>query len=539
MNYRVSRHTLVSAWLQLAVVVLVVGFAPALRAQGDTVIEPAAELPDPITTENPKVPTEELILLLKPMTVTELTSEKNAWMELVKSKVREIAAREITVKRQNAQIAVKKEVVDAVSDAKKAIEKAGDSSATPPEAPSEDSATEDDAADAAVQEAVAVAEANAPEIAEEVKKAVAEGEEGLNKAAEQVEQKLAADQEVKLANLEELKPLRTERAALVERLQLVLEALKEKGGAADEAEYYIKAVSGFDVDISDQEATQAAIVGWLTSEEGGLRIAWNMIQFVLILIGAWIVSRIAGGAVDRTLRVNKKLSKLMRAFLSTTVRRIVLAVGLVFALSALEIDTAPLLAMIGAAGFVVAFALQGTLSNFASGIMILYFKPFDVGDWVEVAGVAGSVASLNLVSTTINTGDNKKIIVPNNAIWGDVITNATGTSQRRIDMVFGIGYGDDMAQAQEILERVIAEHPAVLAEPAPNVRVNELADSSVNFIVRPWVKTDDYWSTYWDVTRKVKEEFDAAGVSIPFPQSDLHIYHETPLRQEKSESEST
>ncbi len=171
--------------------------------------------------------------------------------------------------------------------------------------------------------------------------------------------------------------------------------------------------------------------------------------------------------------------------------------------------------------------------------MILYFKPFDVGDWVEVAGVSGSVASLNLVSTTINTGDNKKIIVPNNAIWGDVITNATGTEQRRVDMVFGIGYGDDMAKAQEILEKVISEHRAVLDDPAPNIRVHELADSSVNFIVRPWVKTDDYWSTYWDVTRKVKEEFDAAGVSIPFPQSDLHIYHETPLRREPSGSESS
>ncbi len=539
MKCRVSRDTLVVAWLRLAIVVLVVGIAPVLSAQGDTVIEPAAELPDPITTENPKVPTEELILLLKPMTVTELTSEKNAWMELVKAKVREIAAGEIAVKQQNAQIAVKKEVVDAVSDAKKAIEKAGDNSATTPETPPEDASEGGDEADIAVQEAVAVAEANAPELADEVKKAVAEGEAGLDKAAEQVEQDLAADQEVKMANLEELKALRTQRAALVERLQLVLVELKKKGGAADEAEYYIKAVSNLNVDISDQEATQAAILGWLTSEEGGLRIAWNLIKFVLILIAAWIISRIAGGVVDRTLRVNKKLSRLMRAFLSTTVRRIVLGVGIIFALSALEIDTAPLLAMIGAAGFVVAFALQGTLSNFASGIMILYFKPFDVGDWVEVAGVSGSVASLNLVSTTINTGDNKKIIVPNNAIWGDVITNATGTEQRRVDMVFGIGYGDDMAKAQEILEKVISEHPAVLDDPAPNIRVHELADSSVNFIVRPWVKTDDYWSTYWDVTRKVKEEFDAAGVSIPFPQSDLHIYHETPLRREPSESESS
>jgi small conductance mechanosensitive channel len=180
--------------------------------------------------------------------------------------------------------------------------------------------------------------------------------------------------------------------------------------------------------------------------------------------------------------------------------------------------------MIGAAGFVVAFALQGTLSNFASGLMILYYKPFDVGDWVEVAGMSGSVSALNLVSTTISTGDNKKMIVPNNSIWGDVITNATGTTECRIDMVFGIGYEDDMAQAEAILKKVIDEHESVLPEPEPVIKVHELADSSVNFIVRPWVRPEDYWGTYWDVTRRVKEEFDAQGVSIPYPQQDVHVH---------------
>jgi small conductance mechanosensitive channel len=497
-------------------------------AQEKVVIAPGPDLPAPVTAKDPKIPTEELELLLKPMRVTELASEKNAWMELVQEKVRDIAQREIAVRQQNAQIAVKKEVVDAVSDAREAIEEAGKSPAETPETVADVAQLAVEQADAAVQEAVA--EAGATEVAVDVKKASEAGEAGLSKAVEAVEEKIEEDKEVKVATLEELKDLRTERAALVERLKIVLDELERKGGAADEERYYIKAVSGINVDVSDQEAAQAAVMGWLTSEEGGLRIAWNIIKFILITIAAWFVSRIVGGLVERLLRVNHALTTLMRDFLSVTIRRIVLGIGLILALAEMEVDTAPLLAMIGAAGFVVAFALQGSLSNFASGIMILYFKPFDVGDWVEVAGVSGSVASLNLVSTTIATGDNKKVIVPNNSIWGDVTTNATGTEQRRVDMVFGIGYGDDMAKAQGILERIIAEHPSVLSEPEPVVRVHELADSSVNFIVRPWVRTEDYWPTYWDLTRKVKEEFDAAGVSIPFPQRDVHVYHETAER---------
>lgn len=528
-TYRNLPHARVLIVLAVAVEVLL---NEGAFAQDRVVIEPGATLPKPVTVGNPEIPTEELALLLKPMRVTELTAEKNAWMDLVQAKVREIAQREVEVRKQNAQIAVKQEVASAVADAKKAVEKAGSAESTGDTSQEADKGAAEEAlqqADATIKEAVE--EAGAPKIVD-VKKASAEGEDGLAKAVEAVEEKIAEDKEVKSAALEDLTELRTKRAALVERLRLVLDELEKKGGTAAEERYYIKAIAGITVDVSDQEAAWAAVKGWLTSEEGGLRIAWNFVKFALVMIAAWILSRIIGGLLERFLRVNKQLTQLMREFLSTTVRRLVLGIGVLLALAEMEVDTAPLLAMIGAAGFVVAFALQGSLSNFASGIMILYFKPFDVGDWVEVAGISGSVASLNLVSTTIATGDNKKVIVPNNSIWGDVITNVTGIPQRRVDMVFGIGYGDDMAKAQAILEKIITEHPAVLPEPEPVIRVHELADSSVNFIVRPWVRTDDYWTTYWDVTRKVKEEFDAAGVSIPFPQRDVHVYHETAARIE-------
>jgi small conductance mechanosensitive channel len=198
----------------------------------------------------------------------------------------------------------------------------------------------------------------------------------------------------------------------------------------------------------------------------------------------------------------------------------------VIAVSQLGVDVGPLLAAIGAAGFIIGFALQGTLSNFAAGIMILMYQPFDVGDAVEVAGVSGAVEKMTLVSTTIKSWDNKQIVVPNNSIWGDVITNITGNAIRRVDMVFGIGYDDDIEKAQSVLESIIADHEKVLKDPEPTIKLHELGDSSVNFVVRPWARKEDYWGLYWDITKEVKRRFDKEGISIPFPQRDVHIYQE-------------
>ena len=186
-----------------------------------------------------------------------------------------------------------------------------------------------------------------------------------------------------------------------------------------------------------------------------------------------------------------------------------------------------MLAIIGAAGFVIAFALQNSLSNFASGILMLVYRPFDIGDVVNVGGVLGKVESMHLLSTQLRTPDNQLVIVPNNSVWGGVITNITGITQRRVDMVFGIGYSDDIDKAQKILEDITNSHQLVLRDPAPVIKLHELADSSVNFIVRPWVKPEDYWNVYWDITRDVKRRFDAEGVSIPFPQRDVHLYQES------------
>ena len=245
---------------------------------------------------------------------------------------------------------------------------------------------------------------------------------------------------------------------------------------------------------------------------------------------AWVLARVLGSLSSRAMRGLKNKSQLLRDFISGMVRRMTFWVGVVIALSQLGVNIGPLLAAIGAAGFVIGFALQGTLSNFASGLMILLYRPFDVGDAIDVAGVSGKVTAMTLVSTTICTFDNQKMIVPNNSIWGNVITNITGNNVRRVDMVFGIGYSDDADKARDLLAKIVSEHALVLPTPEPTIKLNELADSSVNFVVRPWAKTADYWDVYWDVTREVKAAFDAAGLNIPFPQRDLHIPGEITVR---------
>jgi small conductance mechanosensitive channel len=161
----------------------------------------------------------------------------------------------------------------------------------------------------------------------------------------------------------------------------------------------------------------------------------------------------------------------------------------------------------------------------------MIFRPYDVGDVVNAGGVTGKVGGMNLMSTTVKTFDNQKIIVPNNKIWGDVITNVTAQRERRVDMVFGIGYDDDIGKAEAVLREIVAGHPKVLKDPEPTIQLHELGDSSVNFVVRPWSATADYWDVYWDITRSVKERFDQEGISIPFPQRDVHLYHEKLLPQ--------
>lgn len=247
--------------------------------------------------------------------------------------------------------------------------------------------------------------------------------------------------------------------------------------------------------------------------------------FLGTLILFWILGRLAKRVVRRAVGSDRmRASHLLEQTLVSVTGKVVFILGLIVALSFVGIKLGPVLAGLGIAGFVMGFALQDSLSNFAAGAMILTYAPFDVGDAVEVAGVTGRVAGMSLVSTTILTFDNQRVIVPNGKIWGDVIKNITAEDVRRVDMVFAIGYEDEIPRAEAILRRIVDQHPKVLEEPEPIIKLSNLGDSSVNFIVRPWCATEDYWDVRWDVTRQVKLTFDQEGISIPFPQRDVHLH---------------
>jgi small conductance mechanosensitive channel len=296
-------------------------------------------------------------------------------------------------------------------------------------------------------------------------------------------------------------------------------------------------------DIFDIDVFVGLVSDWFGSigtwvVENGGSMFFSVLIFVVIVLAFYKFAKIAQNLLDRAMAsAHVQVSQLLHRMVLSTTRSVIIMVGLLIALSQLGISLGPLLAGLGIAGFVIGFALQDSLSNFASGLMILIYKPFDVGDLVEVGTVFGTVRHMSLVNTTVLTIDNQTLIVPNNSIWQNVIKNVTAQDTRRIDMTFGIGYSDDIPKAEKILKEILETHELVLEDPEPMVRLHELGDSSVNFVVRPWVKTGDYWPVYWDITRAVKLAFDAQGVSIPFPQRDVHVFNESPHSATTGEAE--
>jgi small conductance mechanosensitive channel len=247
---------------------------------------------------------------------------------------------------------------------------------------------------------------------------------------------------------------------------------------------------------------------------------------IALALAIFIVGRIVVGALVRIadkLMLSQEVDEMLVRFVSSILRWVLLLFVIIAALSQLGVDTTSLIALLGAAGLAIGLSLQSSLSNFASGVMIIVFRPFTKGNFVEVAGATGVVDSISIFTTTLTTPDNKEVIIPNGAVLGGNITNFSARPTRRVDMVFGISYDDDLRKARKVLEDIIAADERILAEPAPVIAVGELADSSVNFLVRPWVNAADYWDVYWETTEAVKLKFDEAGLSIPYPQMDLHI----------------
>lgn len=316
------------------------------------------------------------------------------------------------------------------------------------------------------------------------------------------------------------------RAGLFERFTMVVDALQKKGGdeaLVTELRAYRDAVLESETSLASPKAIAIAVLTWLQRADGGMAVAWNIVMVAVVLLALIFVSKSARGLVRRSLNRTDNISELLKSFLVRAVYWMVLTLGVLLALAALGVNITPLFAMIGGASFILAFAFQDTLGNLASGLMIMINRPFDEGDYVMVAGSGGTVRSVSIVATTVVTPDNQVIVIPNKNVWGNIITNVTASDTRRVDLIFGISYDDSIADTLRVIEETVKAHPLVLEDPEPVIRVHELADSSVNFVCRPWAKTSDYWTVYWDLTRNMKDALEAAGISIPYPQQDVYV----------------
>lgn len=265
---------------------------------------------------------------------------------------------------------------------------------------------------------------------------------------------------------------------------------------------------------------------WFMVKTTGVDFAINLfIAIVIFYVGKWVVNLIVSGMLKGMQK--GEMDKTLRRFIANLARILLMLFVIIAAINQLGVQTASLIALVGAAGLAVGLALQGSLANFASGVLIVLFRPYKVGDFIEGAGIAGSVEEVQILTTVLKTGDNKQVIVPNSQIMGTTITNYSANATRRVDLVVGVSYDDDLDQVRRELESLVAADDRILDDPAVTIAVSELADSSVNFVVRPWVKSADYWGVKFELTEAVKKRFDEVGISFPYPQQDVHLHNVT------------
>ena len=250
-----------------------------------------------------------------------------------------------------------------------------------------------------------------------------------------------------------------------------------------------------------------------------------LLAIIVLIVGLWLINKVLG-LFEKGLAA-RDVEPSLSGFLRSLVGIVFKAILIISVAEMVGVETTSFVAILAAGGLAIGLALQGSLANFAGGVLILLFKPYRVGDFIDAQGIAGVVREIQIFNTVITTGDNKRIIVPNGAISNGIITNVSAEATRRVDFVFGIGYGDDIANARSVIQRLIAADSRIFDDPEPMIVVSELADSSVNFTVRTWVNAADYWGVFFDLTEAVKVNFDAEGISIPFPQRDVHVYSES------------
>lgn len=284
--------------------------------------------------------------------------------------------------------------------------------------------------------------------------------------------------------------------------------------AAEAAE--VVETSGAEVVVEKVGTTVEALQTWIALY--GLRV----LAAVVILVVGWVAAKFLRQLI-RSLMTRAKVDPMLVSFVGHLTYMLVMAFVIVAALAKLGFQTTSFIAVIGAAGLAIGLALQGSLANFAAGVLMIVFKPVKIGDFVEAAGTSGTVEDVQIFTTQIQTPDNKTVIIPNAKLTGDNIINYSAKGTRRVDLVVGVGYGEEVDKVKAVVADVLARDERILKDPAPTVAVVELADSSVNFVVRPWTSSDDYWDVYFDTLEAVKTRFDAEGISIPFPQMDVHM----------------
>ena len=317
-----------------------------------------------------------------------------------------------------------------------------------------------------------------------------------------------------------------QRARLLERYMLVVDSLERKGGDPELVQTlrsYRQGILYEETALAPARALLGSFIEWLGRPDGGRAVLWRIFVAFLAVAGIILAARIARGFVKLWIGRFTKVSKLLQAFIVGAFFWLFVLAGVIIVLASMDVDITPVFALIGGASFILAFAFQDTLGNLASGLMIMINQPFDEGDYIEVGGVGGTVKNVNMVGTTVATPDNRIIVVPNKNVWGNVIVNTTASETRRVDLEFGASYADSIQDVLDLLKEQVAAHPKVLPEPPTDIRPAELGTSAVRFVCRPWVNAEDYWDVKCELTQSVKEAFDARGLTMPFPQQDVHV----------------
>jgi small conductance mechanosensitive channel len=346
----------------------------------------------------------------------------------------------------------------------------------------------------------------------------------LEKAAEQLDKN--ADAEAKLKNqlVGNVTELQSERTAVVDRFKVVLAELERKGGDPKAYQQYIEAISIVTVDLKDAEGAGVRLISWAKSGEGGLRWAVNIGKFVGIMAVSVVVSQILGNLINKPLKQFDGGSELLRQFIVMLVKRGGVVVGVLLALTALEVSLGPILALLGGASFVLAFALQSNLGNFASGLMIMFNKPFDIGDEVKLGGIWGYVDSISLASTKIKGFAGQMYLIPNNNVWGGMIENLTHGEIRKVVIWLRIGMNEDLAKVQKLLVEIIKSHPKILEDPKPGKFLWSVEEYYFSIGVSGWTKTNDYWGVHEDVIQMIQERFKQENIQMSaIPERNLNF----------------